>query len=560
MGETGVVKTAWLNFLANYLIYGSLDDAIKAPGLMEKIPTSFVVEDLEGYDEQQKITVGVNEFNDIEATSSKTQEATVIIIRRGRTTLRFIDTPGIGDTRGTLQHEENMDNILQAINNYDNLHGILILLKPDSSRLSQWFRFAIDELLKHLHRDACKNILFGFTNTCHGPGTSMKTLKKLLEKMEIKKIETSKDSVFCFDSEGFLYLAANKNGVDYGGFDSCKKSWDKSSQEVERMLKRIESLQSHQTTATVSLNRARNLITTLITPMSEISRVIEENIQQIQVQTAQIKNSKVRGKKQLMRPAVELVLREVQTKEVVCKNDECIVDDINKQVCHEKCRAKDAANLFRCRAFKKRVCQVCGHHCSEHLLESHTFDHVSQQVEVVSIREQLNSSMSDREKQQLAIAYRKQLVKEHRDEQTQIDMASAKFGFYLEQNSITLFNEAQVQYIQDQLKQEKMKLTRPNTRQTSEASLSNTKKSIASLEKRLVAYQEYYSKLKEAAEKRTNCAIKEPLTKPEDVDREADKLFKLKHFGEKLREVMSELDTYQRNDRHEVNLGDARNE
>ena len=58
-----------------------------------------------------------------------------------------------------------MENILHAINKYDHLHGILILLKPNSARLTVIFRFVIQELLTHLHRDAAKNIVFGFTNT-----------------------------------------------------------------------------------------------------------------------------------------------------------------------------------------------------------------------------------------------------------------------------------------------------------------------------------------------------------------------------------------------------------
>jgi len=58
-----------------------------------------------------------------------------------------------------------MENILHTINNYEHLHGILILLKPNSSRLTVMFRFVIQELLTHLHRDAAKNIVFGFTNT-----------------------------------------------------------------------------------------------------------------------------------------------------------------------------------------------------------------------------------------------------------------------------------------------------------------------------------------------------------------------------------------------------------
>ena len=58
-----------------------------------------------------------------------------------------------------------MQNILDTINKYKYLHGILILLKPNDARLNLVFRFVISELLAHLHQDAAKNIIFGFTNT-----------------------------------------------------------------------------------------------------------------------------------------------------------------------------------------------------------------------------------------------------------------------------------------------------------------------------------------------------------------------------------------------------------
>ena len=66
---------------------------------------------------------------------------------------------------GPEKDRENMENTLDTVKKLKHLHGILILLKPNNSRLTVIFRFVIQELLTHLHRDAAKNIVFGFTNT-----------------------------------------------------------------------------------------------------------------------------------------------------------------------------------------------------------------------------------------------------------------------------------------------------------------------------------------------------------------------------------------------------------
>ena len=85
----------------------------------------------------------------------------------------MIDTPGIGDTEGLEEDKRNFAATLAFIANLEELHGICILLKPNNARLSENFKYCIDELLLHLHVNAAKNILFCFTNargTLYKPG------------------------------------------------------------------------------------------------------------------------------------------------------------------------------------------------------------------------------------------------------------------------------------------------------------------------------------------------------------------------------------------------------
>jgi hypothetical protein len=85
--------------------------------------------------------------------------------------------------------------------NYDNLHGILILLRSYSSRVSVTFRFRITKPLTHLHRDAVQNIGFGFTNTRtanYTPGDTFKPLEPLLKQHRDVGIALSAYTAYCF--------------------------------------------------------------------------------------------------------------------------------------------------------------------------------------------------------------------------------------------------------------------------------------------------------------------------------------------------------------------------
>jgi hypothetical protein len=55
-------------------------------------------------------------------------------------TLRLIDTPGIGDTRGE-DDEKNISDILSTLRNFDDVHGIPILLKSDAAGLTKTFQY-----------------------------------------------------------------------------------------------------------------------------------------------------------------------------------------------------------------------------------------------------------------------------------------------------------------------------------------------------------------------------------------------------------------------------------
>lgn len=118
----------------------------------------------------------------------------------------LIDTPGIGDSRGTEQDTKNFDNTMSFLTCYDKINAVVVLLKPNNARLTVAFRFCVLELLTHLHKSLVSNIIFAYTNsrsTMYRPGDTLPALKKLLNEHKITMDHSAKSNHFCFDNEAF---------------------------------------------------------------------------------------------------------------------------------------------------------------------------------------------------------------------------------------------------------------------------------------------------------------------------------------------------------------------
>lgn len=293
LGETGVGKSTWINSFINFLTYESLSEA-ETGGLCTLIPSKFTVYD--SYTKPTTVRTGVSENEIFQVGQSATQLSKVYKFQIGTGIIRIIDTPGIGDTRGIDKDKENFQNILHTIANIHDLHGICILLKPNNARINVIFRFCIKELLANLHRDASKNIIFCFTNTrgtFYRPADTMKTLETVLGENRNIELPLNQQTVYCFDSEAYRYLAAvvNDPPIKFEEDDKSnyEKSWQKSMAETKRMLSYINSLKPHETTSTLNLNHARELVLSLTRPLGQISKkiltnrvVLEQELEEIQ--------------------------------------------------------------------------------------------------------------------------------------------------------------------------------------------------------------------------------------------------------------------------------------
>jgi GTPase SAR1 family protein len=343
-GETGVGKSTFINALVNYLEFETLDEAIEVEQLNYVVPCSFATQIMDRTNpyrpiEEKRIKIGAREDeHDGSKGDSATQKTTVypVTFHYGESTLtvRLIDTPGIGDSRGVDADRQNMADILAFLSGYVTVHGILILLKSNNARLTPTFRYWIQELFTHLHYKAAENMAFGFTHTRisnYTPGDTYGPLKALLDRHSDVELQLATPTTYGFDSESFRYLAALKSGVTMPNKVDFDRSWNESRGETIRLIERFQSIPPHEVKNTESLNSARRLISELTKPLVEILQLINANIQVVEDHMEALKDTRTKGdelheetvtvmddgiKRQLASHADDITLKQTHTAEL----------------------------------------------------------------------------------------------------------------------------------------------------------------------------------------------------------------------------------------------------
>lgn len=296
MGSSGVGKTTFINAMINYMKNDSLDDAVHEP-FESLINSSFIYNDRETF-EEKNITSGKpckyeQCNNDGEAA---TQCARSFVFPVGKRNLRFIDTPGLGDSRGLEQDQNNFRDVLRFISQYDHLNGICLMFKSKQEKLDILFKFCVNEILRHLHTDARNSIVFILTHsrdTMYTPGSTKRLITLLLDSYKTEHqtdIPFSKINTFLFDNESYRFLALRHHGITLDDDDthSYRRSWDYSVTEYARFMKYISQLPCHKVQKTICLNEMSDFLRKLPRPLAETSRAIKENIHLADIQKKRI--------------------------------------------------------------------------------------------------------------------------------------------------------------------------------------------------------------------------------------------------------------------------------
>ena len=324
LGESGTGKSTTINALANQLLF-SFDEALKFDSKFKTvIPTKFALSSPVSQSDsdpkpfivsthKDELTMCHQNEKDNDDGESCTQKPMGHIFTSKDSNgnpimIRIIDTPGIGDTRGIKTDEENFENILNFLSKHNLLHGIVIMIRANENRKSVTFKYCITELLTHLHRDACRNIVFCFTfsrDSYYRRGAGFRIIQSLIEDdlklasvLSLNDGHNSKSSdvetpINCFfiDNEGYRLLLAKQNSyqLTQKQLDICRNSWDKSSAQIQALVKHVTSLTPHRLVLTTKLNNARRLMSHIAEPLVRLRSNLETNIQLVQKKESQLR-------------------------------------------------------------------------------------------------------------------------------------------------------------------------------------------------------------------------------------------------------------------------------
>ncbi|KAI0601162.1 hypothetical protein F4775DRAFT_542940 [Biscogniauxia sp. FL1348] len=558
------------------MLHDTLDEAMARDKLDFIVPSSFSTQFIDDSTPQGSFVQLDVKFGESDSEQdgtrgdSATQKSAVYRIHIGNQLVRLIDTPGVGDVRGIEADARNLSNILRTLNRLPKLDGIIILLKPNAARLTLMFRFCVKELLSSLHRDAARNIVWGFTNTRQSnymPGDAYRPLQRLLEKHESLGLELTPRTVFCFDSESFRCLAVKqKLGKEMPHMEDFHRSWERSVAETKRLLQHFANVEPHDVKSTISMNKAREIIAQLTQPMVMLTDTIQRTIVLNEDKIRELKGAKCQGEdlmKNLHFERIDIEVQQLDEPRTVCAHPQCVelknvagvMRPLYTSICHKKCTVKKVDddtvghhNIRNCRAFTRKGntmpvehCRSCAHHWQQHLhIRYSQIETVVQDIDP-EVEKKIETNASDIQLKAVSIKSLESQIKTAKRELGVIRDATIRFGLFLKKNSITPYNDAMIAYIDEMIKEERQLVQ--------EAKMNGTRaekneERLTMLEKSRRVYLERINVL-DASMSETD---EDLMLDEQGVDDLVNKLYALKDWGKQLESMRAMLDWSQSSD------------
>jgi predicted GTPase len=570
LGERGAGKSTFVNAMLNYLAFDTLQDAINSDKLQWAAPCSFSTQGIDRFQGNNKvieniITLGFGiDMRDTPEGQVASTRSMVYSMKVGSKTIRLIDTPGVGDIRGIHCDESNMEDILETLGNYDEIHGILVLLKSDQVASMATFEYCVNQLLTHLHRGAADNIVFGFTNTRPSNFKPEDKTFGRLERILLEKSHTQlslyNDTVFSFDSEAFRYLAAYKQGLIMRNKEDAQRSWIYSRGEVRRLLSHFQSKLPHLVTNTISLNSTRQLVLKLPKLMAEMEQSIRLHIARCQELQAEITKRQMESEELRHKLVFDRVLlrpKPLSAPRLVCSDRRCIqVVDGNtqyKSICEEPCYVENilaetigCPELINARAFSgSDNCRVCHHHWRVHMILLYDLEEYTEQVIDLTVQKDMDIINGEiRARRDLLQHYNRQ-IRETNDERKEIQSAVSRLTAYIKRNSIAAYNNAAYEYLEMLIRTEQQKIV----------DSSNTLRLQRLIQDR-DGHQELVRLLTTHLDKRADILENNAATDQTMVDATMKQLSNLQNSGSNVRHILSNIPVRKR--LVTIKLGEAR--
>uniref|UniRef100_A0AC35GVB0 AIG1-type G domain-containing protein n=1 Tax=Panagrolaimus sp. PS1159 TaxID=55785 RepID=A0AC35GVB0_9BILA len=543
LGQSGTGKSTMVNSISNYLTYENLEEALNVNRPVCLIPSKFTLMDDDF--REKKVSIGAPEENEGggDAGESSTKKPRVYTFKNAEQTINIIDVPGIGDTAGTEQDQENTKMILEALNEFTELHAICILLKSTDTRITPEYKYCLSELLMHLHKNALSNVVFVFTHTRgadYKPGNALAPLQQYLNELKRNKgieIELNRNIIYCIDNEAFRYQCARYCHPEFRDIDSTPfiKSWNQSRASVSRLINRMKELRAHDVIETLSINEARSIILMLLQPLATITALIQTN-------TANYTNNFEEIVDQLQRNLTvsdfDIEIQELERPRTVCTHKDCIGSEklsgnnryttFYKSICHDACYLKNVKvstfpepALEYCEAihYQTRNCIECGHHLNVHM----HIDYNQKKITKNSYLSEAFKRIGGQPTKAMAEKELNEMLKNLKHEQNVLTNTLVQFGCFLKRNAILEYNGD----IEERLKVEIRK-------EETVARNTGNNEAVIRLQKIVEDYRKQQKALQSVIDTGNDQSV---LLQPKDIVRLRNELFHLPLHGEKIEQL-----------------------
>ncbi|CAF3940745.1 unnamed protein product, partial [Rotaria sp. Silwood1] len=340
IGETGSGKSTVINYLTNYFNEGDLNN------LRVAIPSQYHPEPTEEFE--------WNERNVADNTQSQTDDCHqyIFVDRRTNKQYLFLDSPGLGDTRGSKQDSINMDKIITAVESLGALTTVIIVVNGSVCREHLVLRNVVARLQGHLPNAVMKQVIVILTNAKRHEATFD---LKLLHLHGIVYPYYMQNAAFCSDP----------NEWDESTMEALEIDWNQSMEEIAIIVEKIDSFQATSVEEFTKVKEIRNQIKAL---MHTVRLQITE-IQRMQDEIAMFEEALKQANEGIVTFNNYSTHRTVEKIEIVDAPYHSTLCQNCNHVCHDQCQLDETsivgAQIFkRCQAMDSSGnCTQCRHQC-----------------------------------------------------------------------------------------------------------------------------------------------------------------------------------------------------
>lgn len=347
-GETGCGKSTCVNMLTNYFRGGNIDN------IHLSIPTCFL---------KQTETCKNTEKNVINRTIAQTTVATEYPFETEDFIFKIIDTPGLNDTSGHDQDEENIQNILSAAINAKHLSAIILVINGTQARITNNVKAVLAKFRGSLPDSILSNIIVICT-MCREESCNLN-----IEPLQIKPVK-------------IMYMNNTAFSVEKNNWTHPKMiqfEWDMSMDVCRDLVQIVATMSGVSTNEFVLIKQIRNKIKA---DLHNIKNNIIQ-LQQTQEEFEAIKAIIASNNNDVTMFNTLIQQKQIEYNRLVNTNGRHTTCGKCNRTCHENCNLetiaeKGSQKFVNCWAFGSgNTCNQCTCHYSHHYHSSYKVEQFS---------------------------------------------------------------------------------------------------------------------------------------------------------------------------------------